>query len=223
MKVKFNSREMKGDILIIDENHRTAASRIVDLILSEIQKTRSKFVITVAGESGAGKSEIAESIADKLEENKIKSYIFGQDDYFKLPPKTNARHREKDISWVGMQEVKLDLLDQNILDALSGKPSITKPLVDFNADQIGEEKVMLTEFKVLIAEGTYTTTIKNANCRIFIDRNKMDTLESRKKRAREIQDDFLEKILTIEHEIISKHKNQADIIISKDWNVTKQK
>jgi uridine kinase len=223
MKVKFNSQEMKGDILIIDENHRTAASRIVDLILSKIQKTRSKFVITVAGESGAGKSEIAESIADKLKENKIKSYIFGQDDYFKLPPKTNARHREKDISWVGMQEVNLDVLDQNILDALSGKPSITKPLVDFYADQIGEEKVMLAEFNVLIAEGTYTTTLKNIDCRIFIDRTKKDTLESRKKRAREKQDDFLEKILTIEHEIISKHKNQADIIISKDWNVTKQK
>jgi uridine kinase len=223
MKVKFNSPEMKGDILIIDENHRTAASRIVDLILNEIQKTKNKFVITVAGESGAGKSEIAASIAEKLKEEKIKSYIFGQDDYFKLPPKTNARQREKDISWVGMQEVNLDLLDQNIQDALNGKNSITKPLVDFNADKIGEEKVMLAEFKVLIAEGTYTTTLKNADCRIFIDRNKMDTLESRKKRAREKQDDFLEMILTIEHEIISKHKNQADIIISRDWKVAKSK
>ncbi len=122
-----------------------------------------------------------------------------------------------------MQEVKLDLLDQNIFDILNGKTIIIKPLVDFNADEIGEEKINLAEFKVLIAEGTYTTTLKNVNCRIFIDRNKMDTLESRKKRAREKQDEFLDRVLTIEHEIISKHKDLADIVISKEWNVSKVK
>lgn len=214
---------MKGDILIIDNNHRKSADQIVDFILKDIQKTNDKFVITVGGESGAGKSEIAVSIADKLEEFGIQSYIFGQDDYFKLPPKTNACQREKDISWVGMQEVKLDLLDQNIFDILNGKTMITKPLVNFNADEIGEEKINLAEFNVLIAEGTYTTTLKNVNCRIFIDRNKMDTLESRQKRAREKQDEFLDRVLTIEHEIISKHKDLADIVISKDWCVSKVK
>ncbi len=86
---------MKGDILIIDDNHRKAAGQIVDFILKDIQKSNDKFVITVAGESGAGKSEIAASIADKLKEFDIQSYIFGQDDYFKLPPKTNARQRVK--------------------------------------------------------------------------------------------------------------------------------
>ncbi len=214
---------MKGDILIIDNNHRKSADQIVDFILKDIQKTNHKFVITVAGESGAGKSEIALSIADKLKEFGIQSYIFGQDDYFKLPPKTNASQRVKNISWVGMQEVKLDLLDQNIFDILNGKTMITKPLVDFDADEIGEEKINLAEFKVLIAEGTYTTTLKNVNCRIFIDRNKMDTLESRKKRAREKQDDFLDRVLTIEHEIILKQKDLADIVISKDWNALKVK
>ncbi len=221
MKVIFKFDCMKGDILIIDDHHRKAAVKAVKLILGEVLKSQHKFVITVAGESGAGKSELAKSIADHLEEKKIGCFIFGQDDYFKLPPKTNARQREKDITWVGMQEVKLDVLDQNILDALNGKPNITKPLVDFNADKIGEEKVDLSAFKVLIAEGTYTTELKNVNCRIFIDRNKLDTVESRKKRAREKQDDFLDKILTIEHDIISKHKLLADIIISRDWDVTK--
>jgi len=49
----------------------------------------------------------------------------------------------------------------------------------------------------------------------------MDTIESRKKRAREAQDEFLDRILTIEHEIISKHKNIADIVISKEWEAKK--
>jgi uridine kinase len=214
---------MKGDILIIDDNHRKAAIQVVELIFSDIHKTNHKYVITVAGESGAGKSEVAKSIADKLKEKKINCFIFGQDDYFKLPPKTNAHQRQKDIAWVGMQEVKLNMLDQNILDGIKGLDVITKPLVDFHADKIGEEKVDLSKFKVLIAEGTYTTTLCNADCRIFIDRNKIDTIESRKKRAREKQDDFLDKILTIEHDIISKHKSLANIVISREWNVLKVK
>jgi uridine kinase len=214
---------MKGDILIIDENHRKAGLQVVDLIMEDIKKADKKYVITVAGESGAGKSEVAASIAEKLEEFSIKSFVFGQDDYFKLPPKTNENKRKEDIGWVGMNEVKLDLLDQNLIDSIDGNFPLTKPLVDFNADQIGEETVDLSGYDVLIAEGTYTTTLKNADCRIFIDRNKMDTVESRKKRAREAQDEFLDNILTIEHEIISKHKELADIIISKQWEAGKAK
>jgi uridine kinase len=209
---------MRGDILVIDENHHRAAKQITDLLFDKIQNHKGKFVITVAGESGAGKSEIAASIAEKLEVQNITCFIFCQDDYFKLPPKTNARQREKDIKWVGTREVRLDLLDQNIADVTGGKTIIKKPLVDFGADKIIEEAVDLLKYKVLIAEGTYTTLLKNVNCRIFIDRNKFDTIESRKKRAREKQDEFLEKILTIEHEIILRHKGMADIIVSKEWN-----
>ena len=212
---------MKGDILILDENHRKAAQQVVSLIIDAIQEHRGKYVITVAGESGAGKSEIAQAISDALRPQHIESFIFGQDDYFVLPPKSNAKKREEDISWVGTQEVKLDLLDQNIDAVLKGYTSLTKPLVDFDADQIGEEKVELENFQVLIAEGTYTTLLKNATCKVFIDRNKMDTIESRKKRNREAQDEFLDKILTIEHKIISKHKSMADIIISKEFEARK--
>ncbi len=219
-KIKYQHL-MKGDILIIDDNHRKAATQVVDLILNDIKNSENKYVITVAGESGAGKSEIAASIAEKLEESRIKSFIFGQDDYFVYPPKTNARQREKDISWVGTQEVRLDLLDQNLEAVLKGFISLTKPLVDFDADKIGEEVVNLKTHKVLIVEGTYTTTLKNVHCKVFIDRNKMDTIESRKKRAREKQDEFLDEILTIEHKIISKHKALADIVISKEFEARK--
>ncbi len=76
---------------------------------------------------------------------------------------------------------------------------------------------------MLIAEGTYCTTLKNIDFKVFIDRNKMDTVESRKKRAREAQDEFLDNILTIEHEIISKHKELANIVISKQWEAKKLK
>jgi hypothetical protein len=48
-----------------------------------------------------------------------------------------------------------------------------------------------------------------------------DTRGSRKERAREAQDEFLEKILMIEHKIIASSKDMADIIINKDYSVNK--
>jgi uridine kinase len=210
---------MKGDILVIEDNHRKAAKQVAAMIIEDIDKSLSKFIISVGGESGSGKSEIAESLKDELLKYGYHSFVFGQDDYFKLPPKTNERQREKDISWVGMQEVRLELLDRNLSEAVNGNGKIVKPLVDFNEDRIEEETVDLTDYKVLIAEGTYTSRLGNVNCRVFIDRNFVDTKEARKKRSREKQDEFLEQILTIEHNIISKHKSLSDIIITKTFNV----
>ena len=117
-----------------------------------------------------------------------------------------------------MQEVKLGLLDENIFAVKDGLEEIEKPLVIFEEDTITSETVDLSGKKVLIAEGTYTTSLEHVDLRIFIDRNKIDTREARAERNREKQDEWLEKILEIEHNIISKQKEQADIIISKKWD-----
>lgn len=214
---------MKGDILIIKEHHMKAGEEIAGILLQNINATTGPFFITVAGESGAGKSEIAASIAESLEKQGIRSYIFQQDDFFIFPPKTNAAKRKEDIQWVGKQEVKLDLLDEIIKAIRNGVTEIEKPLVIFGEDKITEETVDLQSIKVFIIEGTYTTALKNADIHVFIDRDVNDTRESRKERAREDQDDFLEKILTIEHKIISAMKEKADILVNKDFSVKKIK
>jgi len=182
-----------------------------------------KYAITVAGESGAGKSEVAASLAEIIEANGLTTFIFQQDDYFNLPPKTNAENRKKDINNVGEHEVKLNLLDEHLKMASGMAKIISKPLVIFNDDRITEENVDIRDIQVFIAEGTYTTGLANADCKIFIDRNLNDTRESRLERNREDQDDFLEKILEIEHRIISKQKALANIIITKDYEAYRQK
>jgi len=212
---------MRGDILIIDDNHRKAAKEVVKIILSEIERPIQKFVISVAGESGAGKSEIAASIAEVLEKKGLKCFIFQQDDYFVYPPKTNAKTREKDINWVGEKEVKLKLIDEELEQIKKGLTIIKKPLVIFEEDRIDEETVDLSDVDVFIVEGTYTTALKNVDQKVFIDRNLNDTKASRLKRNREKQDEYLERILMIEHKIISAHKALADIIITKDYNAIK--
>ncbi|MEA3449309.1 MAG: adenylyl-sulfate kinase [Bacteroidota bacterium] len=212
---------MEGDIIITEAHHRKAAAEILD-ILGETIKTSVPFTLTIAGESGSGKSEIATALADALKEKNIKTYILQQDDYFFLPPKTNENQRRNNIEAVGTQEVNLTLMNEHISTFKQGESLISKSLVVFADDRITTEKADLSDVDVLIAEGTFTTLLDAADVHVFIDRNLNDTLESRKKRNREKQDAFLEQVLTIEHAIISKHKAKADLIVDKDYHVHKK-
>ncbi len=212
---------MRGDILVIQKWHRKAGRAAGELILPQVLESTGKFTITVAGESGSGKSEIAEVIAEALNEKDIKSVVLQQDDYFVHPPKTNENTRRKDIDWVGANEVHLDVMDQNLKDFKEGKSEITKPLVIFEEDRITEETMQVGDAKVAIAEGTFTTTLNNVDCRIFIDQTYHETKKARLLRAREEQDDFLETVLKIEHKVISSHKRIANLIVKGDYEVIK--
>lgn len=212
---------MQGDTLVIEEYHRQAAESIARQILSDIEASGSRYTISVAGESGSGKSETAAALAEALAENGIRSVILQQDDYFVYPPHSNDRQRRKDISWVGTQEVKLELMDSNLKEFLDGKQQIEKPLVMYEDDKVVEETMSTENARVAIAEGTYTSLLNNINTRIFIDRNYLDTRAHREKRNRHASelDSFTDKVLTIEHDVISQHRARADIIINKDYSV----
>ena len=210
---------MKGDVIIVEDHHRSAAREIIDRLEPAIRASDT-YILTVAGESGSGKSETGKALADECASRGLSSFVFQQDDYFILPPKSNDRKRREDVSWVGTAEVRLELLDQHLQAARDKQRDVEKPLVDYDADEIGTERVDLSERHVVIAEGTYTTLLENVDCRIFIARTRRDTLESRKKRGREEIEPFLERVLEIEHEIIAPHRERADVIINRDYEVS---
>jgi uridine kinase len=217
---------MKGDIVLIQEHHKHAATEIVSQIVDLIKAKSSRFVITVAGESGSGKSETGVAIANELEKYGIASIVLGQDDYFYLPPKLNSARRHEDPDWLGPHvEVNFTALEQNLIDAIENKPGFDKPLVDYNANTIESESISLDGVKVIIAEGTYTSLLKHVDIKVFISRNWMKTLEDRRKRNRgnEVNDPFTEQILATEHKIIAGHKQLADFVISDEFEVMKIK
>lgn len=213
---------MKGDVIVVEEHHVKAASIIAPRLVEKIKNKGSRYTITVAGESGSGKSESGKAIADELEKKGIKSVLLGQDDYFVLPPKSNDAKRREDADWLGPHvEVKMDLMDQNLLDAIEGKDEIVKPLIDYDQNSVEDEVISLAGIQVVIAEGTYTSLLKNVDTKVFIARNRIDTLEHRQKRNRgkEVGDPFIEQVLVTEHKIIAGHKQLADFIITKEYDV----
>ena len=211
---------MKGDVIIVEEHHRRAASAIVPKLLSAVKNCPRRYTITVAGESGSGKSETARALAEALQENGVATVVLQQDDYFVHPPKTNDATRREDISWVGTGEVRLDLLDAHLEAAQSGSgEELEKPLVIYDEDRITEEILSLEGALVVIAEGTYTTLLKNVDTRVFIARNRLETMAARQRRAREAPDPFIEEVLEIEHAIIAPHRELADFVISRDYDV----
>lgn len=213
---------MKGDRILVEEHHVRAAARIAPQLLDRIRAGEGRFVITVAGESGSGKSETARALAERLRADGLRSVILGLDDYFVLPPRSNDARRRADPEWLGPHvEVRMDLLDANLGDARADRPAFVKPLVDYDANTIGEETVSLEGVRVVIAEGTYTSLLRHVDARIFIARSRRDTLAHRQKRGRgsEAGDPFIEQVLETEHKIIAGHRFLADFIITRDYDV----
>ena len=132
---------MKGDILIISQEHRKAAKQVYGLISGPVRQSRGKFIITIAGESGAGKSEIAAALAEELENKGLPVLIIQQDDFFVYPPRTNAAMRIKSGGKVGPEEVRLDKLNKLVDEIKEGRQEISKPLVIFTEDTITRERI----------------------------------------------------------------------------------
>ena len=205
---------MIGDKLLITDYHRAGAEAVFARLTQVERRDGQALAVTVAGESGSGKSEIAQCLKDLITAAGMRCLVLGQDDYFRLPPRSNHEKRLSDISWVGSNEVRLDLLDEHLASLKRrSSESITKPLVYFAENRIGQESIGDTDVDVVIAEGTYTTMLEEADLRAFIDRTYRQNRKNRLKRNRDPDPEFLERVLAIEHEIISKHRALADVVI----------
>ena len=206
---------MKGDRLVIREHHTKIAKQVFDLLKGQI---KDKYAVSVGGESGAGKSEIAVELARLFNDNRIETKIIQQDDYFVFPPKTNHEMRRRNIKQVGEYEVKLDFMEANLRSFKQGDHWIYKPLVIYEQDRITTELLEVGSTSVLIIEGTYTTRLDFVDRKIFIDRTYRDTEKERLERRRDKMEDFIGEVLEVEHRIISGHKGLAYIVVRKDFS-----
>lgn len=196
--------------------------RLLELLqLARLNCGHKRFHIGVAGESGSGKTTLAYSLIEALSEGpKLRSTILKIDDYFFLPPQSNHQQRLVDLSNVGPQEVDLARLDLNLAQSWAGVTSIFSPVKSYLTDSSEEESISLQDVDCVFVEGTYSLILQNLDYRIFIDRPFFLTFEDRLRRGRDTwaleNREWNEKLLGIEHEIISKTQHSADIVITQN-------
>lgn len=202
--------------------HEKAADEIVSLVIEKVRQKPAVYTISLAGETGCGKTETGKALVKAFEGKGMKALLLGQDNYFFLAPLANDAMRKKDPEWLGPhKEVNLKLLDKNLKSAINGSATIDSPHIDYQSNRETIEKISVEGVEVIIVEGTYTSLLRNIDTKIFIDADYKDTLKFRKLRNRgnEVNDPFVEGILETEHKIIAGHKFLADIIITKDYQV----
>jgi uridine kinase len=198
------------------------AERLVALLRADFGCPRAtRTVIAVAGESGSGKSVTAIDLAAVLTREGIGTAVIHQDDYFVRPPRTNHEFRERDITSVGPQEVQLDLLAQHIADFRSGATSITGPSVNYAANRFETRTIPLDGCTVLVVEGTYVLRLDDIDVRVFLEATYEDTAEARRARNRDIDAPFVQQVLQIEHDIIARQRERADICITRDYRISR--
>ncbi len=190
-------------------------SRGIELLLE--QKgilERKKVVIGICGESGSGKTITAYCLSGVLQNRDIVSAVINQDGYFYLPPRQNNMRRRGDISSVGPNEVNLALMQDHINAFKSQSSMIMVPVVDYAMNIIHDVRVDIQAAEILIVEGVYALLLESLDVRIFIDLDYNDTIEVRQSRSREAYDPYVERVLSIEHDLVKPLRETADIIIT---------
>lgn len=178
-----------------------------------------RVVIGVAGESGSGKTTTAAALALGLTTHGMPAALLNQDNYFIRPPRTNHAHRVTDLTAVGPQEVRLDLMAEHVAAFRAGVQAITTPVVNYPANRFEEVRLELHHLQVLVVEGTYALHLEDLDIRIFLEATHRETHERRMARNRDAWEPIIDTILAIEHEAIAPQAFRADWLIDAEFRL----
>lgn len=209
---------MIGDQLTYYEAYGEITAFVLQQLKDRITRGE-RLCISVGGESGCGKTSLAYALKLDLEKALgVQGYVFHGDDFFHLPPADNHQARLDNIEKVGVEEVNMELLDQCVAAFKKGEDTLVKPLVNYEENLLLEEQIDPGQYQFCLVEGTYVTALTQPDYKVFIKSTYLDTQALRIMRARDLLNEFNERVLEIEHRIIREHKKWAHLFIDKERN-----
>lgn len=212
---------MLGDVLLINEKHKIAASSIYKY-LCERRNTKKKnyrYIVAISGESGAGKSELSHSLALLLKKEGMRVKILHTDNYYKVSPNTRNEWRKANgIDKVGFKEYDWKLLNRNIKEFKEGREALM-PCIDIVSKQTDKLITNFSDIEILVVDGLYAIKIKDIDLRVYIDLTYHETKNSQSGRGKEADDEFRFEVLEKEHQNILVLRPLADLIVSKSYEV----
>lgn len=216
---------MHGDVLLIQKKHIRVAEDIVKRISGNIIENKiNKFVISISGESGSGKSEVAHLISRFLKDKGILAKVLHTDNYYALPSKKRYELRKKSgLASIDYTEYNWKLIEKHVREFKENKISVL-PFLDLLTDQTDKLITDFKEIRVLIMEGLYSLYYDGStDLKVFIDVDYTDAKKAQILRKKEKFDEFRLKVLEREHEVVQLLKPKADLIITKDFKVIEVK
>lgn len=223
----------RGDHPEVKPWHARAARGLLPHIVERAQKnrhTKKRAIIVLGGESGAGKTEIAEYLRYLLRTKKIQGVTIAGDSFFKRAPEVNYRARLEAFSegtlsqYVGPGEVDLERLDSILGNATDR--NVDEVFVPSDCRRLGSRRydrvpVSLVGVDVVLVDLNYGLALKNTTMKIFLESDYRKRIAAMKERnlARDPDQDFdfILRVLEIEHAIIQGLREQADIVVSSDY------
>ncbi|MEO7180615.1 MAG: hypothetical protein ABI141_07245 [Gemmatimonadaceae bacterium] len=196
------------------------ATDLARLVMAS-QESAERRVVGIAGESGSGKSVTATKLVEVLTASGRPSVALHQDDYFHRPPRTNHEYRERDLASVGPQEVDLAALAAHVARFRVGDDGVVVPSVDYPGNRFTTRVLDFASRDVLVVDGTYVLALPDLDVRIFLDATSADTRERRHLRNRDIEAPVVERVLAIEHGLISPQAELADIVIDREFRIVR--
>lgn len=215
---------MLGDVLLIRDMHKEAASAIMERVLADKKKKEQndenyKYVVAISGESGAGKSEVAHSLAQQLKEQGIRVKVLHTDNYYVVPPLVRTEwRRTRGLDTVGVGEYDWKLINKNIMDFKEDREAMM-PCIDIIPEQVDKLITDFRKIQLLVIDGLFAIHAENIDLRVLIELTYLETKMAQIARGKEPADEFRMNVLEREHQDVMKLKPISDLLINKNYKV----
>ncbi|MEI8049381.1 MAG: uridine kinase [Bacteroidota bacterium] len=204
---------MINDVVTIEKKHTAAALTVHERVIRE---RKPKFIVTISGEVGTGKCEIAHELGRQFIEEGISVKLLHMDNYYHIPPRERLEWRKRvGLGKIGYEEYDWKSINENIEDFRLGRKSVL-PLVDLFTQNVDKLHTDFKGIEMLIIEGLYSIQINQSDLRVFIELTYEDTWEEQSSTHKEVLDDFRREVLEYEHKAVQSLKSQADFYIDFD-------
>ncbi len=202
---------MIGDKLLIKKEHHKKKDLILPIIMTHYYC--DKMIVCIGGESGTGKTEIANLIQEDLwYKHKVRCKIIHEDDYyFTKWQDRNTIRKKKGIGSVGIVEIDWGKLEKICKTFYSKNKYLHIQRIHKYTNSTEEAIVYNNKIDILILEGLYINKYIYKHLGFYLDGSYKETKEFREERKKEVINSFRMKVLEKEHKDCLKTKK--DVIV----------
>lgn len=205
---------MTGDKLILKPIHYKKSKQVLKALIPFY--FREKFTVTIGGESGTGKTEIASLLQESLwSEHKIRSKVLHIDDFYTvLWQSRNETRKKKGLDSVGIKEIDWEKVNKIIEDFYNtSKKYLDSQRIHKYVNAIEYCKISNKHIDILIIEGLYANCLNEIDLKVYLEGSIKETKLFREERGKEKIDKFRIKVLNRERKEVLKTKKDIDLLI----------